>query len=187
MVEKNECISKNQSLGLDASNLSKIMPKPQLPSAISCDLSVNLSSVAAPMSPNLYLLFFIFMNAKNMLLAGCLLALLGVVMGAFGAHAFKNALAASGRLDTYETAVRYQFYGAFGLLVAGLLAQWAGFDLALLQRSAGSQLLGILIFSGSLYLLCATGMRWLGAITPIGGVFMIVGWALMAWAVWKKD
>jgi uncharacterized membrane protein YgdD (TMEM256/DUF423 family) len=123
---------------------------------------------------------------KIFIQSGALLGLISVGLGAFGAHALRASLTAAGRLDTFETAVKYQFYHALALLLVGLLLHvfasqadavrwltWAGW----------SFLAGMLVFSGSLYVLCATGITILGAITPIGGVFMIAGWAMLFWAV----
>ncbi|MDJ1498055.1 DUF423 domain-containing protein [Cytophagaceae bacterium DM2B3-1] len=118
---------------------------------------------------------------KFLLLSGAILGGLGVGLGAFGAHALKPMLEASQRLDTYETAVKYQFYHAFALLITGLLAY--RIESRLLTYAGYSFLGGTLIFSGSLYILCLSGVRWLGAITPIGGVLMIIGWVLVAWVV----
>ena len=120
---------------------------------------------------------------KFFILSGSILGLLGVALGAFGAHALRATLTASGRLDTFETAVKYQFYHALALVLVGVLLQQFGDNPAtakLLGWAGNAMLAGVLIFSGSLYILCATGVTWLGAITPVGGVLMIVGWALMA-------
>jgi len=122
-------------------------------------------------------------SAKTSLLAGALLALLSVSLGAFGAHALKDLLAANGRLSTYETAVQYQFYHALGLLLIGVLAYQ--FPNLKTDWVSGLMLIGILIFSGSLYILCLTGIRWLGAITPIGGAAFIAAWGLLAWKLLK--
>lgn len=122
---------------------------------------------------------------KFFIQSGALLGLLGVALGAFGAHALRASLTASGRLDTFETAVKYQFYHALALVLVGLLLQQFGSNPAMvkwLSWSGYSFLIGTLIFSGSLYVLCLTGVTWLGAITPLGGVAMIAGWALMLWA-----
>ncbi len=122
---------------------------------------------------------------KFFILSGAVLGLLGVAIGAFGAHALRAALTASGRLDTFETAVKYQFYHALALVLVGVLLQQSGDNPAaarLLSWSGNAMLGGVLIFSGSLYILCATGITWLGAITPLGGVLMIAGWALLAYA-----
>ncbi|RIV26792.1 DUF423 domain-containing protein [Fibrisoma montanum] len=122
---------------------------------------------------------------KFFIQAGAVLGLLGVGLGAFGAHALRTMLEASGRSDTFETAVKYQFYHALALLAVGILMQLLSANPAavrLLNWAGYSFLGGVLIFSGSLYILCFTGVTWLGAITPIGGVFMIAGWALLLWA-----
>jgi len=121
---------------------------------------------------------------KLFLFSGTLLGALSVMIGAFGAHALKNHLTAIGRLDVFETAVKYQFYHAFALLMTGLLLlrvqhkfiEYAGF----------SFISGVVIFSGSLYILCITNLKWWGAITPIGGVLMIVGWLLLSIAILKS-
>lgn len=122
---------------------------------------------------------------KFFIQAGAILGLIGVALGAFGAHALKNMLEATGRSATFETAVKYQFYHALALVLVGVLIQLSGNNptmVKLLGWSGNSLLIGTLIFSGSLYVLCFTGITWLGAITPIGGVAMIVGWALLFWA-----
>lgn len=122
---------------------------------------------------------------KFFIQAGAVLGLLGVAIGAFGAHALRPTLEASGRIDTFETAVKYQFYHALALVLVGVLLQLSGDSPAAvkwLTYAGYSFLAGVLIFSGSLYILCATGITVLGAITPIGGVLMIVGWALLFWA-----
>lgn len=107
-----------------------------------------------------------------------------VCLGAFGAHALKARLSAEW-LAVYQTGVEYHFYQALGLLVAGILATlWPA--QAEFRRSAVCLLSGSLVFSLSLYVLAITGIRWLGAITPVGGVLMILGWTLLAWGVWRQ-
>ncbi len=120
------------------------------------------------------------MHAKRFLIIGALLAMFSVILGAFGAHLLKNSLTEA-RFETFSTAVDYQFWHALGLMIVGV----AGFKLSSNSwRLAGYSLLaGTLIFSGSLYLLVATNTGWLGAITPIGGILMIIGWALFAWSL----
>jgi uncharacterized membrane protein YgdD (TMEM256/DUF423 family) len=112
--------------------------------------------------------------------AGALAALLGVALGAFGAHALRDRLAPD-LLAIFETGVRYHFYHALGLLAAAYAAgRWPGGA----PVAAGWLFLaGIVIFSGSLYLLSITGVRWLGAITPVGGVAFIAGWGALLWTV----
>ncbi len=123
---------------------------------------------------------------KFFIQTGALLGLIGVGLGAFGAHALRKMLDETGRTATFETAVKYQFYHALAMVLVGVLMQQMGQNpLALkwLNYAGLSFLGGTLIFSGSLYILCFTGITWLGAITPIGGVLMIAGWALLFWAV----
>ena len=112
---------------------------------------------------------------RTFLIAGSLLALLSVGLGAFGAHALASRLSPSD-LDTFEVAVRYQMYHALALLVLVLaLERWPG----VLGTWAGWMFIaGTLIFSGSLYVLVLTGPRWLGAVTPLGGLALIGGWLL---------
>jgi len=109
--------------------------------------------------------------------------LLGVAFGAFGAHALRSRLDAYS-LGVFETAVQYQFYHSFALLAAGfMLTQFP--SSMLLKSSVFLFVLGILLFSGSLYLLSFTGLRWLGAVTPLGGLAFIAGWACLAAAGWQ--
>lgn len=103
-----------------------------------------------------------------------------VAFGAFGAHALKNKFDEYS-LGVYNTAVEYQFYHSLALLGVGLLALWVPHS-GILKVSGFAFLAGILIFSGSLYILSFTGMKWLGAITPLGGLAFLVGWACIAWA-----
>ena len=114
---------------------------------------------------------------------GSVLGGLAVALGAFGAHSLRDVLTPSA-LETFETGVRYQFYHAVAIILAGLVL---GRDpSAKLANAAGWLfMIGVAIFSGSLYLLTITGMRWLGAITPIGGVAFIVGWACLGLAAWR--
>ena len=116
--------------------------------------------------------------AKTFLVIGALSGMLAVLLGAFGAHAMRGRLTPD-MLAVYQTGVQYHFWHALGLLAIALTL--AHFPAAQGLKWAGWLMLaGILIFSGSLYLLAVTGMRWLGAITPIGGSAFIVAWALFA-------
>ncbi len=117
------------------------------------------------------------MDGRAALVFGALAGLVGVVFGAFGAHALTGVLSAE-RLEVWETAVRYQLVHALGLVFIGTLAPSSG--RGWLRWSAASLMGGVIVFSGSLYLLCLTGAQWLGAITPVGGVLWIVGWGLLA-------
>jgi len=118
---------------------------------------------------------------KIILLTASAFGALSVMIGAFGAHALRASLEAQGRLETFETAVKYQFYHTLALLAIGLLMYKISDKL--LGYAGYSMIGGVIIFSGSLYILCLSGIRWLGAVTPIGGVLMIIGWALLFWAV----
>ncbi len=115
---------------------------------------------------------------------GSILGAIGVMIGAFGAHALKEMLTASGRFDTFETAVRYQFYHALALVLVGVLAK--EFSSKTLKYSGYCFLVGIFIFSGALYLICFTGITAFGAVAPIGGSLLVVAWLLLFWSVWKK-
>lgn len=113
------------------------------------------------------------------------LGALAVGIGAFGAHGLEPVLETYNRVDTFETAVKYHFYHTLAILLVGILLAF-GNGHKLLRASAWSFLLGILIFSGSLYVLSVTNITWLGAVTPIGGVAFIVGWILLWMGVSKK-
>jgi uncharacterized membrane protein YgdD (TMEM256/DUF423 family) len=114
------------------------------------------------------------------LVIGAVFGALGVGIGPFGAHALKSMLAASGRSATYETAVHYHLIHTVVLLIVGVWALQAGPALPWLTRAGWSFAAGTVIFSGSLYVLCLTGAKWLGAITPIGGLLLIAGWLCLA-------
>ena len=106
-------------------------------------------------------------------------ALIAVVTGAFAAHALKSRLSPE-MFQVFEVAVRYQMYHALGLIaVAWASTQWSS---QLVTASGWLFVAGIVIFSGSLYILSLTGVRWLGAITPIGGAAFIIGWGCLLWA-----
>lgn len=113
---------------------------------------------------------------------GSVSAGLGVAFGAFGAHALKARLAPD-LLASYEVGVRYQLVHALALLaVAWAGTRWPG---SAVTASGWLFVAGTLLFSGSLYALSLSGMRWLGAITPIGGVAWLAGWACLAWGAWR--
>ena len=115
------------------------------------------------------------MDARRTLaIAGALIAL-ATALGAFGAHALKGQLSPD-RLQVYETAVRYHFLHCLGLLAIGVLLR--SMDGELLRWSALLVLIGVILFSGSLYLLTFGAPRFVGAITPIGGLALIAGWVL---------
>jgi len=121
--------------------------------------------------------------SRSILMTGAALMALAVILGAFGAHALKSRLAADMML-VYHAGVQYQFYHALGLLIIGVLS--IHYPSGTLSLSAIFMTIGIALFSGSLYLLAITGIKWLGAITPLGGTSFIVGWILLFVAVWKK-
>ena len=123
------------------------------------------------------------MTARMILMLGAVTAFLGVALGAFGAHVLRARLSDK-LLNTWETAVQYHLVHALGLLVVGLTLLHSG-PAPLLRWSAGFMLAGMVLFSGSLYLLCLSGVRWLGAITPLGGTALLIAWALFGVAVWR--
>ena len=111
------------------------------------------------------------------------MAFLAVAIGAFGAHGLKPFL--EGRmLDVFETGVRYHMYHSLGVLISGWA--WVSWKQPSFRYAAFAFVLGILFFSGSLYVLSLSGVRWFGAITPIGGLFFLVGWALLGIGFWKS-
>ena len=118
---------------------------------------------------------------RILLIIGSVFAALSVLLGAFGAHALKNRLSIED-LAIFEIAVRYQMYHALGLLFIGV----ASFHLTekLVSIPAYFMTFGIIIFSGSLLLLVFTNLRWFGAITPIGGFCLIIGWLLLAYNIY---
>ena len=118
---------------------------------------------------------------------GAVSALLAVAAGAFGAHALRDRLAES-LLDVFETGARYHMYHALALVAVGLALQRVTDGASTWLVAAGWLFLaGTALFSGSLYLLALTGTRWLGAITPLGGVAFIAGWAALAFGVWRSS
>jgi uncharacterized membrane protein YgdD (TMEM256/DUF423 family) len=125
------------------------------------------------------------MTARLILTLGAVAAFLGVALGAFGAHALRSRLTEQ-LLNTWETAVQYHLVHALGLLAVGLLLLHTG-PSSLLRWSAGLMLAGMVLFSGSLYLLCLSGVRWLGAITPLGGTALLIAWVLFAVAAWRLN
>ncbi len=110
-------------------------------------------------------------------------AMLAVALGAFGAHALKNRLD-DYALGVFETAVQYHFYHSLALLAVGVLAL-SHAQSGLLRSAGWLFLVGMGLFSGSLYCLSLTGVKWLGAITPLGGLCFLAGWACLAAAAWK--
>ena len=124
------------------------------------------------------------MNHKKTLVAAGIMGLLAVALGAFGAHALKSTLVTNNRLDVYELAVQYQFYHTLALLGIGLLM--LNRESRLLRAASVFMILGIFLFSGSLYILARTNNSTLGMITPVGGVCFIAGWACLVGAVLRN-
>ncbi len=123
-------------------------------------------------------------DARWFLLLGAANAALAVLLGAFGAHSLKAHLAAE-MMTVYQTGLQYHLFHALGLLAVGFALKQIG-DSVWLRWSGWLMLAGIFIFSGSLYLLSITGLRWLGAVTPLGGLSFIVAWVLFAVAAVKS-
>ncbi|MEC0107305.1 DUF423 domain-containing protein [Paenibacillus taichungensis] len=123
------------------------------------------------------------MQRKWMML-GAVMTMLSVAIGAFGAHMLKEKIGADA-IAVYETGVQYHMIHAIGLLIIGLTAGQLG-PSTKLKWAARLLFIGIIIFSGSLYVLSISGIKILGAITPIGGVAFIVGWLLLAIDVWQR-
>lgn len=123
---------------------------------------------------------------KSLLLSAAIIAMLAVILGAFGAHSLKAHLSDS-QLASFETGVRYQFYHSFGIFVAAIL--FGLYTVPQLKTAGWVFLVGIVLFSGSLYLLSCRDLlgiaswKWLGPVTPIGGLAFIIGWGLLAYGV----
>lgn len=118
------------------------------------------------------------MKGERIIQIAAIFGVFAVGIGAFGAHGLKDILAENGKIETFETAVAYHFYHSLGLLFVGFLFLLKP-DWKYLKYSAIAMVLGILIFSGSLYILSLTGITWLGAVTPLGGIAFIIGWACL--------
>jgi uncharacterized membrane protein YgdD (TMEM256/DUF423 family) len=115
---------------------------------------------------------------------GAVAGFIGVALGAFAAHGLKSRLDAN-LLATFEIGVRYHMYHALALLgVAWACTRWPG---ALTNAAGWLFVAGIVVFSGSLYVLALTGVRWLGAVTPLGGLAFLAGWICLAWAALKSS
>lgn len=122
-------------------------------------------------------------SARIFITLGAAFAAAAVVLGAFGAHALKERLAAD-MLAVYQTAVQYHFWHALGIVAIGIVC--ALLPESVWLRAAGWLLVvGVVLFSGSLYALALSGERWLGAVTPLGGGAFILGWIAFGTAVWR--
>lgn len=117
-------------------------------------------------------------SSRWLILIGCVSAGLGVAAGAFGAHMLKDMLEPR-LLAVYDTATRYQMYHAFGLVLSGFAVRFGRDSGA--AKAGWLFLAGTLLFCGSLYGVSLLGIRWLGAVTPVGGVLFIVGWFILGW------
>ncbi|MDN5862387.1 MAG: DUF423 domain-containing protein [Salinisphaera sp.] len=118
--------------------------------------------------------------SRCFLLAGALYGFAGVLLGAFAAHALRGLLSPA-MLGAWDTAVRYQFWHALALLIVGMLLRQA--QNCWLTAAGWAFVLGVLLFCGSLYLLAWSGIGWLGAITPFGGLSLLAGWIFLLAAV----
>jgi uncharacterized membrane protein YgdD (TMEM256/DUF423 family) len=116
------------------------------------------------------------------IIIGALSGFIGVAAGAFGAHGLKGRLSAE-MLAVFEVGVRYQMYHALALIGAAWLQHRQ--PCAITVVGGWLFVVGMLLFSGSLYLLSISGVKWLGMITPVGGLAFLAGWACLAWAAWR--
>jgi len=123
-------------------------------------------------------------TAKLFLILGSFNAALVVLLGAFGAHALKARLSTE-MLAVYQTGVHYHLFHALGLLAVGLVATQVT-DSSYLRWSGWLMLVGIILFSGSLYLLSVSGLRWVGMATPLGGVAFVAAWIVLVIAIAKS-
>jgi uncharacterized membrane protein YgdD (TMEM256/DUF423 family) len=120
---------------------------------------------------------------REWIIIGAIFAALSVLIGAFGAHGLKGKISTED-LVIFEVGVRYQMYHALALILLGLIGYSIPGKILILPGILFC--LGIFIFSGSLYLIVITNIRWLGAITPIGGVFLILGWLSLVLKMYKN-
>ncbi len=123
-------------------------------------------------------------SSSTLFAIGCFFAGTGVAAGAFGAHALK-AVIDPPMLAVYETANRYHMYHAFGILLTALGCR--AFPAAGLHQAGWWFVAGILLFAGSLYAVALLNVKWLGAVTPLGGLSFMIGWAVLGWRYWKAS
>ncbi len=122
---------------------------------------------------------------RRLVIIGAFLGMLGVGMGAFGAHALEGLLTANGRQSTYETAVQYQFIHALAILfVSSAIRRWPG---SLTRAAGGLFVIGTVLFSGSLYILAIFNITIMGAVAPIGGIALILGWLCLILMAWQNN
>ena len=124
------------------------------------------------------------MHGKLFVILGSLTLFVGVALGAFGAHALRARVPLE-MLQVWHTAVEYHLVHALGLLAVGLVLPRMTAAVVVAAGAGWLMLLGIALFSGSLYAMILTGARWLGAITPLGGALFMLAWLLLAWGVWR--
>ncbi len=120
--------------------------------------------------------------ANRILIVGAFMAMIGVAAGAFGAHGLRPILSEK-MMSVFETAVRYQLVHALAMLIAGLSA--LALKHRVFVRAGWSFFLGMLIFSGSLFIMSVADIRVLGMLTPLGGLAFLIGWGFLAWGYWK--
>jgi uncharacterized membrane protein YgdD (TMEM256/DUF423 family) len=123
--------------------------------------------------------------SRRVLATGAVFALLAVMSGAFAAHVLETVLGQH-QLGLFETAARYQMYHALALSIVGLVSMHSHFSRRLLQFAALAFVVGIILFSGSLYLLALSHLRWPGMITPLGGIAFLAGWLSLIAAALKQ-
>jgi uncharacterized membrane protein YgdD (TMEM256/DUF423 family) len=121
-------------------------------------------------------------SSRRLIVIGCILAGIGVAAGAFGAHMLKTMLEPP-MLAAYDTATRYQMYHAFGMILAGMAARLFGDPR--LATAGWIFTAGMVMFCGSLYGIALAGLKWMGPITPLGGLTFIIGWGLFGWRLWR--
>lgn len=121
---------------------------------------------------------------KIFLLISAISGALGVITGAFGAHALGKMLEETGRAATFETAVKYQMYHTLALLATALLMD--KYSSRWFTYAGWSYIAGIIIFSGSLYILCLSNISKWGAVTPVGGLALILAWSFLLTGIWKS-
>lgn len=122
------------------------------------------------------------MRPQTWMMIGAAAMALGVASGAFGAHGLKARLS-SDLLAIWETAARYHVYHALGLLAVGAARSFSPLQAKLIDTSGWLMVAGLVLFSGSLYVLALSGVKWLGAITPLGGAAWIAAWCCLAFAM----
>lgn len=122
-------------------------------------------------------------SCQTLIAVGSLFAALAVAAGAFGAHMLKSIVDPP-MLAVFETAARYQMYHALGMIAVGLAGQV--FGCLQVARAGWCFAAGIFLFCGSLYAVSLLGIRWLGAVTPLGGLAFIIGWSLFGWSIWRE-